>query len=105
MLLAAALAWLNAAIIAFDGAFVASTRQAIAVSLIVATLYALLGFLQFKMQQHLFRLWAASEPCAHPSLFSLTVYNGLLSGGVVLVMLLSLSAVISRLREGFAIFG
>ena len=105
MLLAAALAWLNAAIIAIDGAFVASTRQAIAVSLIVATLYALLGFLQFKMQQHLFRLWAASAPCAHPSLFSLTVYNGLLSSGVVLVMLLSLSAVISRLREGFAIFG
>ncbi|WP_159915859.1 hypothetical protein [Pantoea sp. 18069] len=108
MVLAAALCWLNAAIIATNGVFVATGSQAITVSVVVALLYALIGFVQFKMQHHLFRLWAAPAPGdeGHPAaLRSLTFFSALFSAGIVLVMLLSLSAVLSRITEGYAIFG
>lgn len=108
MILAAALCWLNAAMIATDGLLVATGSQAITVSMVVALLYALIGFVQFKMQHHLFRLWAAAAPGGaqhHAALRSLTFFNALFSAGMALVMLLSLSAVMSRIMEGYAIFG
>lgn len=106
MVLAAALCWLNAAVIASNGLLVASGTQAMAVSLVVALAYALVGWLQFKMQQHLFRLWAApGDHAHHTALRSLTFFNGLFSAGILWVMLLSLSAVSSRIMEGYAVFG
>lgn len=108
MVLAAALCWLNAAIIASNGLRVATGSQAITVSLVVALLYALVGALQFKMQHHLFRLWALVALAGkeqHAALRSLTFFNAVFSAGIVLVMLLSLSAVSSRIMEGYAIFG
>lgn len=108
MLLAATLAWLNAGTIAANGVWVAAGTQALLVSLAVALVYALVGGLQFKMQQHLFRLWAAASAtgsAAHPSLSALTRFSGVFSMGIALFMLLSLSAISSRISEGFAIFG
>lgn len=108
MLLAAALCWLNAVIIAGNGVLVATQTQAITVSLVVALVYALIGGVQFKMQQHLFRLWALPAPedaRQHAALRGLTFFSALFSAGIVLLMLLSLSAVLSRIREGHAIFG
>lgn len=107
MLLAAALCWLNAAIIAGNGVLVATQTQAITISWVVALVYALIGGVQFKMQQHLFRLWAlpAPEGAQLAALRGLTFFSALFSAGIVLLMLLSLSAVLSRIREGHAIFG
>ncbi len=108
MLLAAALCWLNAVIIAGNGVLVATQTQAITVSVVVALVYALIGGVQFKMQQHLFRLWALPTPedaRQHAALRGLTFFSALFSAGIVLLMLLSLSAVLSRMREGHAIFG
>ena len=108
MVLAAALCWLNAVIIAGNGVLKATQTQALTVSLVVALVYALIGWLQFKMQQHLFRLWELPAPEGarrHAALRGLTFFSALFSAGIVLVMLLSLSAVSSRMREGYAIFG
>jgi Ca2+/H+ antiporter len=106
MVLAAALCWLNAAIIAGNGMLVATQTQAITVSVVVALVYALIGWVQFKMQQHLFRLRALPEEAQqHAALRGLTFFSALFSAGIVLVMLLSLSAIFSRMREGYAIFG
>lgn len=108
MVLAAALCWLNAAIIAGNGMLVATQTQAITVSVVVALVYALIGWVQFKMQQHLFRLRALPAPeeaQQHAALRGLTFFSALFSAGIVLAMLLSLSAIFSRMREGYAIFG
>ena len=108
MVLAAALCWLNAVIIAGNGVLMATQTQALTVSLVVALVYALIGWLQFKMQQHLFRLGDLSAPEGarrHAALRGLTFFSALFSAGIVLVMLVSLSAVLSRMREGYAIFG
>ena len=108
MVLAAALCGLNAVIIAGNGVLMATQTQALTVSLVVALVYALIGWLQFKMQQHLFRLWELPAPEGarqHAALRGLTFFSALFSAGIVLVMLLSLSAVLSRMREGYAIFG
>ena len=108
MVLAAALCWLNAVIIAGNGVLMATQTQALTVSLVVALVYALIGWLQFKIQQHLFRLWdlpAPEDARRHAALRGLTFFSALFSAGIVLVMLVSLSAVLSRMREGYAIFG
>lgn len=107
-LMVAALCTLNAAIILANGVLVARGGLGLGASVVVAMLYGVLGAWTAIVAFHLrasLRLANAQDAATARALQRLA---GWLTGGVVvlgLAMLLSLTALYSRVREGAAIFG
>lgn len=104
----AGLAWLNALLIGGDGVL-RTTGQALVVSLVVCAVYLLLGCLVYLIQSRLYKckasvhLAAASELQGGLSKLERSVAAFVAFFGVF--MAISLSAVISRLQEGYSVFG
>lgn len=106
-LFVATLCWTNAIIIAANGMLAGNGGSVLAVSLSVALVYAAIGLLIFLVQRHLLRtlsLVSAQAP-AFASLSRLAICLAVGATGLGLVMLISLWAIIQRMREGCFIFG
>lgn len=103
------LSWLNAMLVLREGMTAASTH-ALVVSIIVGTLFFLLGLLFFLIQHYLFRTMAEvrqtnggarlGRPLA--GLRNCLVASAI---GLSLFMLICLTAIFSRFQEGYALFG
>jgi membrane protein YdbS with pleckstrin-like domain len=103
-LLVAALCWINALIIAANGAVMGGNSAVLLISLAVASIYALIGLLIFFTQLYLLRARRQARDADVP-LRQLTLCLMVGAVGLGLVMLLSLLAITERIGEGMAIFG
>lgn len=104
--LVSALCWINALVIAGDGVR-AGPGMVLTISLVVASIYALLGLIGFFVGRHLVRLSTArvDDRAAAGALRGLRLWLGIGAAGLGLVMLLSLTALAQRLGEGVHVFG
>lgn len=104
--LVSALCWANALIVAGDGVR-AGPGKVLAISLVVASIYALLGLIGFFVGRHMTRLSAAisGDSPAAAALRGLRVWLTIGAAGLGLVMVLSLTALAQRLGEGSHVFG
>lgn len=104
----AALCALNALIILGNGLLVARAGLGLVASMVVALIYGLTGAWTAIVAVHLrasLRMAEAANPATMHSLHRLARWLTVGAAALGLVMLLSLTALYSRIREGAAIFG